>query len=158
MDSSPLFTRAREYLPPEKLRIVEAAYEYALAAHDGQKRKSGSPYLEHPLQTAITLASLQLDASTLAAALLHDVPEDCHIPLRKLEEKFGPEVARLVDGVTKLSKVAWRREVVVTDQETQAENLRKMLIAMAEDMRVVFIKLADRLHNMNTLDALPPER
>jgi GTP pyrophosphokinase len=158
MDSAPLFTKAREYLPPEKLTIVEAAYQYALAAHDGQKRKSGAPYLEHPLQTAITLASLQLDASTLAAALLHDVPEDCHIPLKKIEEKFGPEVTRLVDGVTKLSKVAWKREVTVSDQETQAENLRKMLIAMAEDMRVVFIKLADRLHNMDTLDALPPER
>ena len=158
MDPSPLFSKAKEYLPPEKLAIVEAAYKFACNAHDGQKRKSGDPYLEHPLQTAIILANLQLDASTLAAALLHDVPEDCHVPIPELEKKFGPEVSRLVDGVTKLSRVAWRRDVAVSSQESQAENLRKMLIAMAEDLRVVFIKLADRLHNMDTLGALPPER
>ncbi len=158
MDSAPLFSKAKEYLPPEKLAIVEAAYKYAFNAHNGQKRKSGSPYLEHPLETAITLANLQLDASTLAAALLHDVPEDCNVSLSELEKKFGPEISKLVDGVTKLSKVSWRRGVSTSSQESQAENLRKMLMAMAEDMRVVFIKLADRLHNMDTLDALPAER
>jgi len=158
MDSAPLFAKAKEYLPPEKLAIVEAAYTYAYNAHDGQKRKSGTPFFEHPLQTAVTLANLQLDASTLAAALLHDVPEDCNIPLSKLEEKFGPEISKLVDGVTKLSKVEWKHEVAATSQESQAENLRKMLIAMAEDLRVVFIKLADRLHNMDTLEVLPEER
>jgi len=158
MDPDPLFTKAREYLPPDKLAIVEAAYHYALKAHDGQKRKSGAPFLEHPLQTAMTLADLQLDAATLAAALLHDVPEDCNIPISQLEKQFGPDVSKLVDGVTKLSRLAWRRDIAVSSQETQAENLRKMLIAMAEDLRVVFIKLADRLHNMNTLGALPPDR
>jgi len=158
MDPTPLFNKAREYLPPDKLAIVEAAYDFALKSHDGQKRKSGTPFLEHPLQTAIALADLQLDAATLAAALLHDVPEDCNIPISELEKRFGPDVSKLVDGVTKLSKLAWKRDVAVSSRETQAENLRKMLIAMAEDLRVVFIKLADRLHNMNTLQALAPER
>lgn len=158
MDPAPLFAKAKEYLPPEKLSVIEAAYEYAHNAHDGQKRKSGAPYLEHPLQTALTLANLQLDAPTLAAALLHDVPEDCNVSISELEKKFGPEISKLVDGVTKLSKVAWRRELAIDSQSTQAENLRKMLIAMAEDLRVVFIKLADRLHNMNTLQALTPDR
>ena len=158
MDATALFNKAREYLPPDKLAIVEAAYDYALKAHDGQKRKSGTPFLEHPLQTAITLADLQLDAATLAAALLHDVPEDCNITISQLEKQFGPDVSKLVDGVTKLSRLAWRRDIAVSSRETQAENLRKMLIAMAEDLRVVFIKLADRLHNMNTLQALPPDR
>ena len=158
MDATALFNKAREYLPPDKLAIVEAAYDYALKAHDGQKRKSGAPFLEHPLQTAITLADLQLDAATLAAALLHDVPEDCNITISQLEKQFGPDVSKLVDGVTKLSRLSWRRDIAVSSRETQAENLRKMLIAMAEDLRVVFIKLADRLHNMNTLQALPPDR
>jgi GTP pyrophosphokinase len=158
MDPTPLFAKAREYLPPDKLAIVEAAYAYACKAHDGQMRKSGAPFLEHPLQTAIALADLQLDAATLAAALLHDVPEDCNVPVSELEKQFGPDVSKLVEGVTKLSKLAWKRDIAVSSQETQAENLRKMLIAMAEDLRVVFIKLADRLHNMNTLQALPPDR
>ncbi len=158
MDPAPLFAKAREYLPPDKLSLIEAAYEYARHAHDGQIRKSGAPFLEHPLQTALTLANLQLDASTLAAALLHDVPEDCSVSISEIEKKFGPEVSKLVDGVTKLSKVEWRREADADAQAAQAENLRKMLIAMAEDLRVVFIKLADRLHNMNTLQALSPER
>ncbi len=158
MDPAPLFDKAKEYLPPDKLAIVEAAYEYAHSAHDGQKRKSGDPFLEHPLQTALTLANLQLDAATLAAALLHDVPEDCNIAISELEKRFGPEISKLVDGVTKLSKIEWRRDLKSDSHSTQAENLRKMLIAMAEDLRVVFIKLADRLHNMNTLQALPLER
>lgn len=158
MDPAPLFNKAKEYLPPEKLSIVEAAFQYASQCHEGQLRKSGAPFIEHPLQTSIELAGLQLDASTLAAALLHDVPEDCNIPLDELEKRFGPEISKMVDGVTKLSKITWRRDVAISSQETQAENLRKMLIAMAEDLRVVFIKLADRLHNMNTLQALPEER
>ncbi len=148
-----------QYLPPEKLALVEAAFEYASKAHEGQVRKSGEPYLEHPLEVAIILAELQLDASTLAAALLHDVPEDCKVPIAEIESKFSPEVAKLVDGTTRLDKITRQTpgEEVKTG-ETQAENLRKMLVAMAEDLRVVFIKLADRLHNMSTLDALPPQR
>jgi len=120
-------------------------------------RKSGSPFLEHPLETALILADLQLDAFTLAAALLHDVTEDCGIPLTTIESKFGREVSNLVEGATKLSKVSWQK-AFHDKQTSQAENIRKMLIAMAEDLRVVFIKLADRLHNMRTLDALSPEK
>src|SRR3990172_1570863 len=159
-----LISKAREYLSPEKIAIIESAYQFAMKAHEGQVRKSGGPYLEHPLQVALTLAGLQLDANSLAAALLHDVPEDCGIPLAEIETKFGQEVAKLVDGVTKLGKVSWRAQGGIAQREDsairpeQAENLRKMLLAMAEDLRVVFIKLADRLHNMRTLDALSPEK
>ena len=144
-------------MPPEKVALVKAAYDFALNAHKGQVRKSGDPYLDHPLQTAVILAELQLDATTLAAALLHDVPEDCGVPLADIETKFGPEVSKLVDGVTKLGKLSLRRDEV-SKRESQAQNLRKMLFAMAEDLRVVFIKLADRLHNMHTLGALSPEK
>ena len=94
MHVSSLITRIKQYLPPEKIALVEAAYKFALDAHQGQVRKSGDPYLDHPLQTAITLADLQLDAATLAAALLHDVPEDCGIPLSKIETEFGPEISK----------------------------------------------------------------
>jgi len=154
---SQLIGKAQEYLQPEKIALVGEAYNFAAQAHKGQVRKSGEPYLEHPLQVALTLAELQLDASSLAAALLHDVPENCGIAISEIEAKFGPEVAKLVDGTTKLGKVAWSGEGVVTS-ELQVENLRKMLVAMAEDLRVVFIKLADRLHNMRTLDALSVEK
>ena len=137
--------------------MVEDAYNFAMQAHQGQVRLSGEPYLEHPLKVALTLAELQLDSTSLASALLHDVPENCGIPISEIEAKFGLEVAKLVDGVSKLGKLAWSGEGV-TIAESQAENLRKMLVAMAEDVRVVFIKLADRLHNMHTLGALSPER
>ncbi len=135
---------------------MEDAYKFAAKAHQGQVRKSGDSYIEHPLQVTLTLAELQLDASTLAAALLHDVPENCGIPVAELEAKFGSEVAKLVDGTTKLGKLSLQAPSAET-RESQAESLRKMLVAMAEDLRVVFIKLADRLHNMRTLDALSPE-
>jgi len=158
-DFRELILKAKEYLPPEKLAVVEDAYNFALKAHEGQVRKSGEPYLEHPLQTTLTLVELQLDASTLAAALLHDVPENCGIPVSEIEAEFGVDVAKLVDGTTKLGKFSWRAPgASVAARQQQAENLRKLLVAMAEDLRVVFIKLADRLHNMHTLDALSPER
>ena len=157
MDAIALLEKAREYLPPAKVALVEAAYEFALNAHKGQVRKSGDPYLDHPLQTATMLAGLQLDAATLAAALLHDVPEDCNVPLTEIEAKFGPEVSKLVDGTTKLGKLSLRRGEA-RKRESQSQNLRKMLIATAEDLRVVLIKLADRLHNMRTLAALSPEK
>jgi GTP pyrophosphokinase len=144
-------------LPPEKLTVVEEAYQYAAEAHHGQMRKSGDPYLEHPLQTALILAELQLDGNSLAAALLHDVPENCGVPIAEIEARFGAEISKLVDGTTKLGKVSWQAPRNVT-REVQAENLRKMLVAMAEDLRVVFIKLADRLHNMRTLEPLTPEQ
>ena len=151
-----LTRRAGQYLSAEKLVIIENAYKYARQAHEGQARKSGAPYLEHPVHVALTLAELQLDTSSLVAALLHDVSEDAGIPLTEIETRFGVEVAKLVDGVTKLGRLS--RNQRATASEGQAENLRKMLLAMAQDLRVVFIKLADRLHNMQTLEYLPPER
>ncbi len=156
MSFTELLEKAEGYLPPEKIALVKEAYNFASEAHQGQVRKSGEPYLEHPLQTALILAELQLDASALAAALLHDVPENCDIPISQLEAEFGSEVAKLVDGTTKLGKLSLNVPAATT-MKSQAENLRKMLVAMAEDLRVVFIKLADRLHNMRTLDALSPE-
>ncbi|GAF97326.1 unnamed protein product, partial [marine sediment metagenome] len=158
MSFSQLEEKAQQYLPPEKIALVEGAYNFAMKAHQGQVRKSGDPYLAHPLQVALTLAELQLDANSLAAALLHDVPENCGIPISEIEAQFGSEVAKLVDGTTKLGKFSLSAPTEVAPRESQAENLRKMLMAMAEDLRVVFIKLADRLHNMHTLDALPPEK
>jgi len=159
-----LIDKVREYLPTAKLAIVEDAYSFASRAHEGQTRKSGDAYIEHPLQTAMILAGLELDASALAAALLHDVPENCGIPTSEIEVEFGSEIAKLVDATTKLGKISWQaseeaaRGGSPSTDEGQAENLRKMLVAMAEDLRVVFIKLADRLHNMRTLDALSPEK
>ena len=157
MSFSQLKDKAQKYLPPEKIALVKDAYHFASEAHQGQLRKSGEPYVEHPLQVALILTELQLDATSLAAALLHDVPENCGIPVSEIEAKFGSEVAKLVDGTTKLDKLSRTGEGVVTS-ESQVENLRKMLVAMVEDLRVVFIKLADRLHNMRSLDALPPEK
>ena len=159
MSFSELIVKAKKYLAPDKLAIVEGAYNFALKAHEGQVRKSGEPFIEHPLQVALILVELQLDASTLAAALLHDVPENCGISVAEIEAEFGADIAKLVDGTTKLGKFSWQapgKDVAAGQQ--QAENLRKLLVAMAEDLRVVFIKLADRLHNMRTLDALSPEK
>jgi len=156
MDFSEIIVKAKEYLPPDKLPVVEAAYNFAIKAHEGQMRKSGEPFIEHPLQVALTLVALQMDANTLAAALLHDVPENCGIPVAEIETQFGADIAKLVDGTTKLGKFSWQASSKsAAAGQQQAENLRKMLVAMAEDLRVVFIKLADRLHNMRTLDALP---
>ncbi|MEE8204445.1 MAG: HD domain-containing protein, partial [Dehalococcoidales bacterium] len=164
MDFSELSDKAGQYLPPEKLALVEDAYKFALKAHEGQRRKSGGPFIEHPLEVAFILAELELDAGSLAAAVLHDVSEDSDVPLKKIEEKFGGEIAKLVDGVTKLGRLSLKvpgekeRRAGSHTRRLQAENLRKMLVAMAEDIRVVFIKLADRLHNMRTLDALPAQK
>ena len=160
-----LLTKAHRYLPEEKLGIIAEAYEFAERAHNGQLRVSGKPFIEHPYQTALFLADLKLDANALAAALLHDVMEDCEVVFEELESKFGTEVAVLVDGVTKLTQtehLAAERDPEdrprSQDGAAQAASLRKMLMAMAEDIRVVLIKLADRLHNMRTLEALPPDR
>jgi GTP pyrophosphokinase len=152
-----LIEKARQYLPPDKISLIQDAYDYSAQAHEGQLRVSGEPYIEHPLQVALTLAELQLDASSLAAALLHDVLENCGIPIIDIETRFGAEVAKLVDGATRLGKIAWAGEDIAR-RESQAKNLRKMLVAMAEDIRVVFIKLADRLHNMQTLHVMPPQK
>jgi GTP pyrophosphokinase len=159
-----LIEKAKTYLPPEKMAVIERAYEFAAKAHEGQTRKSGEPYIEHPLHVAMILVNLQLDASSLAAALLHDVEENCGIENAEIVEKFGPEIAKLVDATTKLGKISLQTTNVTPRRgsalsgASQAENLRKMLVAMAEDLRVVFIKLADRLHNMRTLQYLTPEQ
>jgi len=158
MSFAELLEKAEGYLPPEKIALIKEAYNFAAEAHQGQMRKSNDPYIEHPLQTALILAELQLDAGTLAAALLHDVPENCDIPISELEARFGSEVSQLVDGATRLGKISWRAPGEALDRQQQAENLRKMLVAMAEDLRVVFIKLADRLHNMLTLGPLSAQK
>ena len=164
MPINELIEKAKTYLAPEKMAVIERAYEFAAKAHEGQTRKSGEPYIEHPLHVAMILANFQLDASSLAAALLHDVEENCGVENSEIVDKFGPEIAKLVDATTKLGKLSLQ----TTDESTkrgaalrgasQAENLRKMLVAMAEDLRVVFIKLADRMHNMRTLQSLTTEQ
>jgi GTP pyrophosphokinase len=145
---------ARRHRPSINVGLIERAHEVAAQAHEGQLRASGEPYISHPVEVAHYLATLQMDAETLAAALLHDVPEDTELTLADIEKRFGREVTRLVDGVTKLSKFGSARSV----EEQQAENIRKMFMAMAEDVRVVIIKLADRLHNMRTLSFLPVDK
>ncbi|MEK9658850.1 MAG: bifunctional (p)ppGpp synthetase/guanosine-3',5'-bis(diphosphate) 3'-pyrophosphohydrolase [Chloroflexota bacterium] len=155
-----LLQRVRAYMPPDRVRLVEDALAYAAQLHVGQVRKSGDPYIDHPVSAARYLADLSLDAPTIAAALLHDVIEDCGVGVEELRSRFGADVARLVDGVTKLAKLDSLVEEGVRSLKPSgdAESLRKMLVAMAEDIRVVLIKLADRLHNMRTLDALSPAR
>jgi GTP pyrophosphokinase len=153
---------AAQYLGPNELEAIRRAHAYAEELHDGQLRKSGEPYIVHPLAAAETLAELKLDADSICAGLLHDVVEDVGVEISELEERFGPEVAKLVDGVTKLSKMEWQADGPdrrpLDDQAMWAENMRKMFLAMAEDIRVVLIKLADRLHNMKTLDALSEDK
>jgi GTP diphosphokinase / guanosine-3',5'-bis(diphosphate) 3'-diphosphatase len=141
------------HFPQADVAGVREAYNFAVEAHGEQRRASGEPYVSHPLAVARILAELGLDPIAVEAALLHDIPEDTDYSLDDVEQRFGPEVARLVDGVTKLSKFGAR-----SHEEQQAENIRKMLLAMAEDIRVVLIKLADRLHNMRTISALPPAK
>jgi guanosine-3',5'-bis(diphosphate) 3'-pyrophosphohydrolase len=141
--------RLAEHLAPADRDLVQRAYERADQAHGGQRRVSGEEYVDHPLRVAAVLADLRLDATTLAAALLHDTVEDTQLTLAEVQEEFGTDVAQLVEGVTKLSRISFR-----SDQQLHAENIRKMLLAMADDVRVVLIKLADRLHNMRTIDAL----
>ena len=139
--------------PQADLGPVERAFDFAVVAHGDQRRATGEAYVTHPIAAAQTLAEMALDPASIEAALLHDVPEDTDQSLTDIEEHFGPEVAHLVDGVTKLSKFSTH-----SHEEQQAENIRKMLLAMAEDIRVVLIKLADRLHNMRTLSGLPVEK
>jgi guanosine-3',5'-bis(diphosphate) 3'-pyrophosphohydrolase len=146
--------RFAKHLAPADQELVQRAYERATEAHSGQRRLSGEDYVDHPLQVATILDDLHLDSQTLAAALLHDTVEDTELTPEEISHEFGAEVGRLVEGVTKLSRISFR-----SDQQLHAENIRKMLLAMAEDVRVVLIKLADRLHNMRTLEYLPePKR
>ena len=149
-----LIKTIRRYHPSDDISMVEKAYHIAAEAHKDQKRKSGEPYIIHPLCVAIILADLEMDKETIVAAILHDVVEDTVMTLDELTKEFGSEVALLVDGVTKLTQLSWSADKV----EIQAENLRKMFLAMAKDIRVILIKLADRLHNMRTLQYMKPEK
>ncbi len=144
-----LFSETSQYLKSEDIVQLRNAYTFGQGAHSGQFRKSGEPYISHPLAVARILSTLHLDAPTLTAALLHDVVEDTDISKAEISERFGEPVAELVDGVSKLTKIESQ-----TQEEAQAENFRKMLLAMARDVRVILIKLADRLHNMRTLDVM----
>ena len=149
-----LISSVRKYHPSADISMIQKAYEVAREAHKDQKRKSGEPYIIHPLCVAIILADLELDKETIVAGLLHDAVEDTWMTYEEVEKEFGSEVALLVDGVTKLGQLNYSKDKV----ELQAENLRKMFLAMAKDIRVILIKLADRLHNMRTLQYMKPEK
>ena len=159
-----LFEKVSRYLPENDILNIQEAFEFSKKCHSGQKRLSGEPFIEHPYQTALYLADLRLDKSTLSAALLHDVIEDCEVSYDILEDKFGKEVANLVDSVTKLNQIDGNRlkggdnRIEASRSSLKAATVQKMLMAMAEDVRVVLIKLADRLHNMKTLKALSREK
>src|SRR3990167_10391153 len=152
-EDSALTVRLKHYLKPQDIAQVWEAYRYAFQAHDGVVRKTGEPYITHPVSVACILADLHMDVPTILAALLHDVVEDTLITTVDIKEKFGQQVAELVDGVTKLDKIEFQ-----SASQAQAENFRKMLLAMSQDVRVILVKLADRLHNMQTLDAMRPEK
>src|SRR5438477_6871437 len=148
-----LLKLVRENRPGDDLDIIQRAYEFSLQHHNGQTRASGEPYLVHPLEVALVLAEMKLDSIAIAAGLLHDAVEDTGVTNKEIEEKFGTPIAHIVDGVTKIAKIN-----LASREERQAENVRKMVLAMTDDIRVVLIKLADRLHNMRTLEHLPAER
>jgi GTP pyrophosphokinase len=145
-----ILDRIHEYNAQTDVDPVMRAYVFAAKAHKGQERISGEPYLSHPLQVASILSTLRMDVATVAAGLLHDAVEDTRATLKEIKEHFGDEIAGLVDGVTKLSRIPFS-----TREEAQAENIRKMVLAMSKDIRVILVKLADRLHNMRTLEPLP---
>ncbi|MGH8135081.1 MAG: RelA/SpoT family protein [Steroidobacteraceae bacterium] len=148
-----LVSKIETYLPPDQVERVREAFEYAETAHKGQKRQSGEAYITHPIAVADILADLHMDGATLTAAILHDVVEDTPSSSAEVEQRFGKEVAELVDGVTKLDQVQFKSR-----KEAQAESFRKMILAMVRDIRVIMVKLADRTHNMRTLSAMPPEK
>src|SRR6476661_2186031 len=148
-----LLDKLRKNRPSEDPWLVRRAYEIAAERHRAQVRRSGEPYLTHLLEVAHILADMRLDATTLTAALLHDVIEDTEFPVSRIEERFGAEVAHLVEGVTKIGRLN-----MLAPEARQAENVRKMVLAMVNDVRVVVVKLADRLHNMRTIQFLEPEK
>ncbi len=148
-----LITRVAHDNPGVDTSLIQRAYDYSRSLHTGQKRSSGEPYILHPIEVASILASYRLDIVTIATGLLHDTVEDTATTVEEIHKLFGPEIATLVDGLTKISKITFN-----TTEEKQAENFRKMILAMAKDIRVILVKLADRLHNMRTLHHLPPEK
>ena len=147
-----IINKVRENNPSADLDILELAYDFALKAHGKQKRKTGEPYIQHSLHTAFVLAQIKADLNTVVAGILHDVPEDTEYTLKDVKDNFGTDIATLVEGITKLSKIKYR------GIERYRESLRKMFLAMARDLRVILIKFCDRLHNLRTLNALPPEK
>jgi GTP diphosphokinase / guanosine-3',5'-bis(diphosphate) 3'-diphosphatase len=152
-DIEQLMDQVKAYHPEADTGLIRRAYEYSAKAHEGQTRQTGEPYVQHPLAVAGVLTFLKLDVPAIVAGLLHDTLEDTVATRAELEKEFGSDVARLVEGVTKIGQIPFK-----TYEEKQAENFRKMVLSMADDIRVVFIKLADRLHNMQTLEALPDDK
>ncbi|MHB1858037.1 MAG: HD domain-containing protein, partial [Acidobacteriaceae bacterium] len=148
-----LLATVRRNRPSDDIGIIQQAYDFCLKHHAGQRRASGDPFALHPLEVARVLAEMKLDSTAIAAGLLHDAVEDTPVTSRQVAEIFGEQVAHIVDGVTKIDKIQFANR-----EDRQAENVRKMLLAMVSDVRVVLIKLADRLHNMRTLEHLQPER
>src|SRR5207342_2962121 len=148
-----LLEKVHRYSPEADLELLRRAYVFSALEHKGQVRHSGEPYLVHPLEVASILAEMRLDPVAIASGLLHDVVEDTLTTIEKIQEHFGSEVAHVVEGVTKISAITFS-----SSEERQAENFRKMLLAMVDDIRVILVKLADRLHNMRTLEYLPDER
>jgi GTP diphosphokinase / guanosine-3',5'-bis(diphosphate) 3'-diphosphatase len=148
-----LIETLHSYLPPEQIEPVMQAYQFGASVHEGQKRLSGEPYISHPIAVAQILADMHMDALAITAAILHDVIEDTGTPVAELKDQFGAEVATLVDGVSKLDQMHFHSRA-----EAQAQSFRKMMLAMIEDIRVILVKLADRLHNMRTLDAMPRDK
>jgi len=144
-----LNANVQKYMRNQDLEIIRTAYEYAAKCHSRQQRRSGEPYIVHPLTVANILTELKVDLASILAAILHDVVEDTGATLEEIEQLFGKTVAELVDGLTKIAKIRFR-----SSQERLAENFRKMIVAMGKDLRVILIKLADRLHNMRTIDVL----
>src|ERR1700723_2269152 len=148
-----LMRKLRENRPNDDLELVKKAYEFSQKHHAGQSRASGEPYLAHPLEAGNVLADMKMDSVSIAAGLLHDSVEDTSVTTVEIRQEFGEQVAHIVEGATKIAKIDFSSR-----EEAQAENLRKMMLAMVDDIRVVLIKLADRLHNMRTLEHLQPDR
>ena len=142
-----------KYLPEAQLDVILSAYEFSSQAHAGQRRYSGEAYITHPVAVAGILADLHLDYQSIAAAIMHDVIEDTPMAKEQIQERFGDEIAGIVDGVSKLDRLSFNSRA-----EVQVESFRKMMLAMVEDIRVILLKLADRLHNMQTLEVLPPDK
>ncbi len=152
MTINQIINNFKQNYPKADTTMIQLAYEFAVKAHSGQKRKSGEPYIQHSLHTAFVLVQIKADMETIIAGLLHDIPEDSEYTLADIEKNFGKEIADLVEGITKLSKIKYR------GIERYRESLRKMFLAMAQDLRVILIKFADRLHNLRTLESLPLEK
>ncbi len=148
-----ILEKVQRYAEPSDLEMIEKAYIFSASVHQGQLRLSGEPYLTHPMEVANVLADMHMDAASIATGILHDTVEDTLASLDEIEKAFGKEVAFLVDGLTKISKIT-----LASQQERQAENFRKMLLAMSSDIRIILVRLADRLHNMRTLQYQAQDR